>query len=283
MARTQQDILEQINETANQHTELAELQSNTSRVSAWGYIKQTLAFAIRSLEELFDHHQQEIKHLIENQQIGSLQWYKTQALKWQKGDKLSLRDHRPAYLKDNPGARLITHAAVEEGTGNDKGSVLIKVVKAKTGASADAPYTPLSEEERSAFQGYLNAITFAGIRLTASTGEAVAIQVAAKIQVDAQLMNADGTAVGSTDKPVEQAIKAYLRDLPFNGIIRKTALVDAIQAVPGVLDVLITSLKHPNDAGDDVEAFVATHQPASGHATLGTDTSLSYQITLITS
>ena len=273
MARTQEQILRQINEEADRHVELAELQRNRSRVSVWGYVKQVVAFAIRTLEELFDTHRAEVQALIEQQQIGSLLWYKEQALRWQKGDQLALVDGSPAYLKNHPDARILRHVAVSEDT--ETGTISVQAVKA--GDAPGAPYTPLTEVEQQAFQAYLNAITFAGLRATASSEAAVAVRIDAKVQVDAQLITTSGTAIGSTQKPVEEALKSYLRDLPFNGVVRRTAIVDAIQAVPGVIDVRITALQ-----GAD-SAFVATYLPASGHAILDEASTLTYQTDLITS
>ena len=272
MARTQTDILRQINEVADKHAELAELQSNASRVSVWGYVKQTTAFAIRTIEELFDTHKAEVQAIINEQRIGTTGWYATQARRYQKGHKLALIDGRPGYTRDEPEVRILSHVAIEEDTTN--GTIKVKVVKA--GDAPGAPYTPLETEELQAFQTYLNAITFAGLRTEASSSAAVGIKVVAKVQVDAQLIATDGTAIDGTDSPVDEAVKNYLRNLPFNGILRRTALVDAIQAVPGVVDVRITALQGGGNS------FTATYLPASGHAVLNETSALTYQTNLIT-
>jgi len=44
--------------------------------------------------------------------------------------------------------------------------------------------------------------------------------------------------------PVEDAVNAYLKNLPFNGVFSQTALVDAIQAASGVNDFVITSTQY---------------------------------------
>ena len=282
MARTQEQILAQINEEADRHAALAELQRNTSRVSVWRYIKQTTAFAIRTIEEMLDTHSAEVEARLNRQRIGTPAWYAEQALRYQRGQKVALIDGRPGYATDVPDARIIRHVAVEEATdsdGNKTGIIKVKAVKA--GATPGAPYEVLTEEEKKSFQAYLNAITFAGLHVTASSDEAVPVQVTATIQVDAQLIvatgDAAGTSVGGAEKPVEEAIRAYLRDLPFNGVIRRTAIVDAIQEVAGVVDVGITSLQANSTA------FTATHKPAAGHASYADGSSLSYQTGLITS
>ena len=78
---------------------------------------------------------------------------------------------------------------------------------------------PLETEKLTAFQAYLNAIAFAGLRTEASSEEAVDIKVVAKVQVDAQLIIASGsktdTAVSGTERASEEAVKNYLRTLSF--------------------------------------------------------------------
>ena len=277
MARTQAQILAQINEEANRHAELVALQSNTSRVSIWAYVKQLAAFVVRTQEEMNDTHVAEVQALIANQQIGTAAWYAEQARRYQHGDNIRLINQRPIYNTDDPEARIITHVAVEEGTGNDKGKIFVKAVKAGTGE--DAPHAPLDEVEKKAFQAYLNAITFAGLQPVAQSEAAVAITFAATIQVNEQHIIATGDAAGkrpgTDEKPVEAAVKAYLRNLPFNGILRRSAMEDAIQQVEGVVDVKLASLS-------GAASFTSTYKPASGHATLAEASTFTYQTSLIT-
>ena len=145
-----------------------------------GYAKQVVDFAIRTLEEPFDVHKEEVQALIDQQRIGSLLWYKEQALRWKRGNQLAIVSGRPTYLRDNSEARILRHVAVSEDT--SKGAISVKAVKA---GDNPGPYTPLEAEELQAFQAYLNAITFAGLKTVASSEAAVAVRVTAKVQVDA--------------------------------------------------------------------------------------------------
>ena len=282
MARTQTDILREINQEANRHADLAALQSNRSRVSVWGYVKQVVAFAIRTLEEGFDTHKKEIRTLLDNQQTGTLNWYREQALKWQRGHQLRIQDNRVFYAKNDPSSQIITHAAVEESTGRQAGTIQVKVVKDDPKGDV---YEALSTDELTAFSAYMKAVAFAGLNVQSSSAEAVPISITGTIQIDPQQLTTLGTQVSDTNrKPIEEALDAYLRDLPFNGIIRRTALVDAIQAVPGVVDVFISELKHylpPPAAPGTGSPFKVTHQPSSGHASLSKPPALTYQTNTI--
>ena len=266
MPRTQQQILAQINEEADKQAVLATLQGNTSRVSVWKYAKQVVAFAIRTLEEMFDTHKTEIRQIIDSRQIGTPAWYAEQAKAFQLGEPLTLINHVPGYASDNPQARIVRHAAVEEGTGSEKGTVIIKAVKEVAEA-----LTPLSAEEKLAFQSYMEQITFAGIQVQTKSEAAEEVTLHATLQVDHQLIDTKGKKVDTEEKPVEEAVANYLRTLPFNGVIRRTALEDAIQTVPGVIDLATYS----NTA--KTRPFSTTLKPASGHAVLASGSSFSYQ------
>ena len=278
MARTQTEILGQINEAADRYVELASLQSNTSRVAVWSYVKNVAAAAIRSLEEGFDAHKKEVQGLLSNQQLGTLRWYEQQALSYQKGNTLTVQADRVFYAEDHgPEARIIKHAAVEEGTDDSAGTVYIKVVKDDP---AGGGFEALTEDELTAFSAYMEALSFAGIKTEASSAAAVPISVKGTIQVDPQRLTTSGTSLSDPSrKPIEEALREYLRDLSFNGIIRRTALVDVIQATPGVVDVYVSELKHyaTGETPGSGTLFKVTHKPSSGHATLFEPTALTYQ------
>ena len=149
MARTQEQILAQINEEADRHAALAELQRHTSRISVWRHIKQSAAFAIRTIEEMLDTHSAEVESRLNRQRIGTRAWYAEQALRYQHGQKVALIDGRPGYATDAAEARIIRHLAVEEATdddGNKTGIIKVKAVKA--GETPGAPYEVLTEEEK---------------------------------------------------------------------------------------------------------------------------------------
>ena len=74
----------------------------------------------------------------------------------------------------------------------------------------------------------------------------------------------------------EEAVKNYLRNLPFNSILRRTSLVDAVQTVPGVIDLCLTQVKQGSTT------IPATYMPPSGHAKMANPSAFTYQTNLIT-
>jgi hypothetical protein len=51
-----------------------------------------------------------------------------------------------------------------------------------------------------------------------------------------QTLNAQGERIdGTSATPVQDAIKSYLKNMPFDGVFLKSGLVDTLQKVPGVI------------------------------------------------
>ena len=183
MARTQEQILAQINEEADRHASLAELQRHTSRISVWRHIKQSTAFAIRTIEEMLDTHSAEVEARLNRQRIGTRAWYAEQALRYQHGQKVALIDGRPGYATDLPEAQIIRHLAVEEATGAEAGTMYVKVVKGDPAGGFEA----MTSAELTAFSAYMEALSFAGIQVVASSAMDTSTSVAGTIQIDPHL------------------------------------------------------------------------------------------------
>lgn len=62
------------------------------------------------------------------------------------------------------------------------------------------------------------------------------------VVLNAQKFNSSGELLSDGSSPVEDAIDAYLEGVQYNGTIYKSKLVDAVQAVAGVVDVSLDAL-----------------------------------------
>ena len=274
MARKIEEIIQSIDEAASQIASLSQLQSHPARASVWRYIKQVIAFVAHTLERMFDNHQAAIHNLLMRQQVGSLGWYAEQAKKYQHGHRISLIQSVPSYPQDSPSTKIVKHAAIEASTA---GTVEVKVVKAGSNNTLE----PLSSDELAGFQDYINAISFAGLRVVASSGPPVQLKMDVLIQINAQVITAQGKRLGTEKFPIKEALNAYLRALPFNGWIRASAIEDAIQAVEGVVDVHINRLWY-SVSGRNYIAFSKTHRPRTGHALLATNSTFVYTTEILT-
>ena len=63
------------------------------------------------------------------------------------------------------------------------------------------------------------------------------LSITASIQLDPLVYLPSGVRIRDGKRPVELAIRSYLRDITYGGVFNKTKLVDAIQRVEGVIDV----------------------------------------------
>ena len=89
----------------------------------------------------------------------------------------------------------------------------------------------------------------AGVVVRVRTAPADHIRIYAAISVDPMILSPEGLRYRDGARPVEEAIKAYLRGITFGGTFNKTKLVDAIQAVEGVTDVLLTACQARTHSG----------------------------------
>lgn len=269
MARTKEQIKQSIEDKVNTYPELAELQSNTSRVSYWRYLKDVIAFVTYYLELLLDRLKVEIEGLIDTTESGSLPWYKSQIEAFQYGDALTIIDNRPRYSTTNPDKRIIKRVAIQTGA-NNKGLV-IKVVKEQAGT-----LVPLDEYELAALTVYINHIKIAGTSTQVESKSADQMTIKATIRLDKQLYNQHGQLVADTNqRPVEEAIDGYLRDFGFGSTFYLSELVQVVMQIEGVVAFHVSECKL---GAEDVQTLGYAESEA-GHIQRDTNTStLTYEL-----
>jgi hypothetical protein len=127
---------------------------------------------------------------------------------------------------------IIKHAAIVELFPN----LLIKANTEDYGVLAP------ESDEMIALAAYIRDRKFAGTYITIVSRQPDDVLPTLTVTLDAQQYNSSGISLTGGYSPVEDAIDNYLNDVKYNGTINKTKLVDAIQAVPGVIDVLLESI-----------------------------------------
>lgn len=239
MARSVQEIKKQMTDafmadpTIRERYGLKEGDSFASRFSAVS-LESLLFFIVASahyvLERLFEQHRTDVLQQINSSVVATVPWYYRQALSYQHGDQLVLDQERLqwVYPRLDESKRLIRYAAVKD----HGGSIQVLVSKDKEGLPE-----PLSEEELSAFSAYMRAIKTAGVVLSVRSLPADRLSIKARVQLDPIIYLPGGVRIRDGARPVEEAIRAYLRGITYGGGFNKTRLVDAIQAVEGVVDI----------------------------------------------
>jgi hypothetical protein len=203
-----------------------------SKVSIESILFDVFAFCSWTLEKLFDTHKTELSTALAEQKVGTLSWYRSKSLAFQYGFKLLVDSDQ--YDNTNKSeqqiqySKIIKYAAVQEAASESR--VIIKIAGENAGVLA-----PISNVQNDAFKSYMDEIKFAGIKLTVINYLPDKLSLSIKIYRDPLLLDANGNSILYGGKPVEQAIKQYMKELPFNGELVLAHLVDKLQQVEGVV------------------------------------------------
>jgi hypothetical protein len=230
MARTIQEIIAQQNTELAAQSDLSTLNSTsqTAIYKLWMYI---VAAAIYYFEVLQDIFKTELETIIDNAPVGTDGWVQSKSFEFQYSATVAqvvavdLNTWVISYPIIDTSLQIITRCSVK--------TLPNKVVSVKV-AKSDPPVA-LSGGELSSFQGYLDEISFAGVQYNSVSLTSDKLFLEASIYYDGQY----STVISST---VIAAINTYLANIPFDGDVRIVSLKDAIQAVPGVKDIVIDNL-----------------------------------------
>ncbi|MRJ11386.1 nucleotidyltransferase [Ornithobacterium rhinotracheale] len=231
MARSIEEIQAEIYQEKENHEELNELNS-TSKTALWRLWIYIVSVAIWSLEKIFDLHRAEIDERIRVQKNFRLPWYKEMALNFQYGQGLALVDETDYYdnskltEEEIEASKIVKYAAVIE----QENALIVKIATEKNGE-----LQRISNEEESAFVHYMNRIKAAGVEVRVINSEPDMLAVDLLVFYDPLLMKKDGSYIdGSAAEPVKEAIKEYMKILPFNGELVLEHLTDHLQKLKGV-------------------------------------------------
>ncbi|MDY0102839.1 MAG: hypothetical protein RBS07_07845 [Lentimicrobium sp.] len=275
MARSIDTIYAQIIvEKANrQELDALDSTSATAIYRLWAYVVASVIF---TLETLFDLHRAEVEGIIATQKPGSLLWYRAMCLGYKPGAGLVVENGRVGYP---PGANdippLIAQCSVREAADG----IVIKIAKEVAGE-----LEPLSTgigtrpNELNPFSAYLAQIKYAGTPVRIINSPAELLIMNAVVFYDPIMITASGTLIADGSRPVDNAIQAYLRNLPFDGRLKRTALIDAILAAPGVKDVQITTLSSKYEQYP-YEPIPVSHIPIPGYFKIDPNTPLTNSLT----
>lgn len=233
MARTIDTIYSEIIAAKEAESGLDSLNS-TSAFAIWKLWAYITAVAIFTLETFFDLFKSEVDGIIAVQKPGTLLWYRAMCLGYKPGVPLVVDNGQVGYSGATSGMpALIAQCSVREAADG----LVIKVAKEVSGE-----LQPLDQTELNSFSAFLSAIKYAGAPIRIINSPAELLKIYVTIYYDPLLITPSGSLINSTVKPVEEAILSYLRNLPFDGRLKITALVENILSVKGVADVLINEV-----------------------------------------
>lgn len=204
---------------------------------------RVVAFAIYTLERLFDYLRIEIDIKIRLQKPATLTWFADKIKTFQYGDNLvpetDYYDNSALTAAQVLDRKIIKYAAaVEQNFSNGRFGVRIKVA----GEDGSGERVKLSNAQRDAAREFLQRIKPAGTYCELTTDDPDYLKLSLKVYYNPLVLNAQGQRLDGTDtEPLQKSIRLFLANLPFNGRFNLTALVDAMQVVDGVSDPRIIS------------------------------------------
>lgn len=263
MARTIDDIHRDMLGEKDLHPELSAL--SKSGASIWRLVFYIVAVAIWIHEALFDLHRSEVSDIIADMKPHTARWYATKARAFQYGDNLipdsDQYDNIGRTDDEIAASRIVAHAAVVE----LERKLLIKVAK------LEDDLAPLDGVELKAFSEYIARIKDAGVQTEIISEPADNLRLDIDIYYNPLVLDASGQRLDGTGRtPVDDAIRAYLQNMPFNGQLVLAFLTDALQAVDGVVIPHLNSAEYQYGVLD-YSAISVIYQPYAGYMRISED------------
>ena len=233
---------------------LSEQLTSTSKVAVYRLFTFIVAVAIWLLESIFDNHKKEIDAALYEQKSGTPRWYRNMSLAFQYGFDLledSDKFDNTGYTDDQiEASKIIKYCSVKESIESNR--LTIKVA----GESGET-LEPLDDTQKTAFLQYMSEVKYAGVKLNVVNNPADKLLLNMQIYRDVLVIDENGVSILNGDKPVEKAIRSYMKALPFDGELVLNDLIAHLRAVEGVKDANITIAKSSfyNTATDTYTAF----------------------------
>ena len=208
-----------------------------SKVSIEGLLFYVVAFGIWVLEKLFDTHKEEVSTMLADLTPHTTRWYRNRVLSMV-----------PNGQEEPP----VKYCSVD-----DRGAKLkIKVAKGDPGNRS-----PLESEDVLALETWMANEKDAGLKIDI-------------VNLRGDVMTANLTVwynpleLVPMGNPVKDALKAYVSNLDFDGLLTRNAIVDELREVPGVEIVRIDQLKVKAWAEQSWHDFGDQEQAKSGYWTV---------------
>ncbi|MDR2954399.1 MAG: hypothetical protein LBV43_04895 [Prevotella sp.] len=204
-----------------------------SSASLESIIFDDVATALWVNRQVFEQHKTDVSAILKEQMTGTANWYAWKAKQFQYGQELvqdtDYYDNTGLTSEQITAMQVVKYAAAVES--QDKSIIYLKIVTEKNGNRQ-----PLSAAQLTAFKSYLNAYQYAGVRVMVINDPADHMKQTIDIYYDPQVLDESGKRLdGNADTPVQDAIRNYLKNLPFNGMYTNQALVDTLQVLDGVV------------------------------------------------
>ena len=235
-SRTTKEIYDSMVNIKNADSNLSELNS-TSATALWSLFLYVVAAGISFFEQVQDLFYDDLIYQKSTTPVYTFQWWQDRLINYYQFSSsdpnigiVKVNDNFNIYYETlDESARIVKFCSVTQLSGNRQ--VTIKVAKDDGFGNPEV----LTNDEITSAASYVTAVKSAGLLISTVSFPAD------KLFFDIDIYF-DGQYVKSTTKDnVNNAIIVFLSQLPFNGSVMLSAVVDAIQQVEGVVDVVINT------------------------------------------
>lgn len=262
MARSVEEIQSQILNEIASNENLQDLNS-TSRVSIYRLLSFIVAFAIWTLEKLFDTHKEQIEIALNEQKAGRPNDYRNAALNFQYGFPLlpnSIDFDNTGYtIEEIEASKIIKYCSVKESS--ESARLIIKIA-----GEGDGILQELESIQVDAFNAYMEDwFKWAGVKLSIVNLPADELKISMKVFRNPLVLDVNGLSILDGDKPVELRITQYLKELDFNGELVINDLIERLRELPGVDDIEILLINSKADNELDFTTISVSKIPEAGY------------------
>lgn len=207
----------------------ASFEDNFSNVALESILFDIVAFAVYSLETLFDIHNTEMADKFENQKSGRPSWYRYMSLQFQYGFALvpdkDYFDNGNATQEQIGASKIVKYAAVTQ----PPGRLVIKIA-----GEINNVLSPIPEAALVSFIEYVEEFKWGGVDIDVINFLPDRLYLVIQIERDALVLDENGMSILNGNFPVNEAIQEYMKELPFDGQLVLAHLTDKLQKVSGV-------------------------------------------------
>ena len=208
---------------------------SSSKVAIWRLWTYVTAYAIWTLETLFDVHKKEVSDIILQQKPHSKTWYRNKARAFQYGfdlyDDTDVFNNEGYTEEQIEASKIIKYSAVTEAVNESR--IIIKIAT----EDANKKLAPISPAQKESFDAYVDEYRDAGVIVTIINYLPDILRLSLKIYYDPLVLTSSGVAITGANggkKPVEIALEEFMRELPFDGELILASLIDKLQKTEGV-------------------------------------------------
>lgn len=212
-----------------------------SRVSRKRFLRMVHCLLALTQETIFDIFKSDVDLKLKELRPHTERWYANKAVAYQHGFNL-LPD---SEFFDNEGytdvqieeSKVVKYAAVVEQE-NQFGRVYLRI---KLAREDNDDLAPLTTPQLNGVKEYMKRVKDAGVKLQVDSLPADNIKMKWVVYYDPLILDNNGNRLdGTASDVVKDAIKGYLKKLPFNGIYVLQYHTDEVQLVEGVVIAEIT-------------------------------------------